>query len=198
MQGTRRWFGLASLEADTILVSNVLLSDYTSGLALATKILLAVGVLVMLAAVLALTGRKSVSTELFIPASPEAVWVVLSDAAHFSEWNPVIVDVQGVYREGEQVTNRVIMDGSESTMTSRVVRVEPNRLLNQRGGPPGILTFDHTWKLEPVENGTLVRQREEYRGIGVWFWDASVMEPLYGQANEALRAHVLDQASSSR
>ena len=167
-------------------------------MALATKILLAVGVLGILAAVLALTGRKSVHTEIVIPAPPEAVWAVLSDPAHFSEWNPVIVDVQGAYREGEQVTNRVIIDGSESTMASRVVRVEPNRLLNQRGGPSGILTFDHTWQLEPVENGTHVRQREEYRGIGVWFWDASVMEPLYGQANEALRARVLDLASPSR
>lgn len=157
----------------------------------ATKILLGVGAIGLPAALLAATGREAVRTEIVIPAPPEAVWAVLSDPAGFSEWNPVLVEVNGAYREGERVTNRVVMGGEPTTMTSRVVRVEPNRLLNQSGGPPGVLTFDHTWELAPVEGGTRVTQHEEYRGIGVWFWDASVMEPLYARANEALRDRVV-------
>ena len=47
------------------------------------------------------------------------------------------------------------------------------------------------WLLEPVDGGTRVIQHEEYRGIGVWFWDASWVEPAYTQANEALRDRVL-------
>ncbi|MEO1077140.1 MAG: SRPBCC domain-containing protein, partial [Bacteroidota bacterium] len=136
----------------------------------ATKILLGLGALGLPAVLLAATGRKSVNTEILIPASPEAVWAVLSDPAGFSTWNPVIVEVDGAYREGERVTSRVVMDGEPTTMNSRVVRVEPNRLLNQRGGPFGVLTFDHTWELTPVEGGTRVTQHEVYRGIGVWFW----------------------------
>ena len=63
--------------------------------------------------------------------------------------------------------------------------------LNQGGGIFGILTFDHRWLLEPVEEGTRVTQHEEYRGIWVWFWDAGWVEPSYRKANEALRDRII-------
>ena len=52
------------------------------------------------------------------------------------------------------------------------------------------MTFDHTYLLEAVEGGTRVTQHEEYRGIGVLFWDASWVEPAYSKVNEALRDRV--------
>ena len=53
------------------------------------------------------------------------------------------------------------------------------------------MTFDPTWSLEPVDGGTRVTQHEEYRGIGVWFWDYSWVESAYARANEALKKRVL-------
>ena len=46
---------------------------------------------------------------------------------------------------------------------------------------------------EPVKGGTKVTQREEYRGIAVWFWDADWVEPAYQKANQALRDRVLQK-----
>ena len=66
----------------------------------------------------------------------------------------------------------------------------PERLLNQRGGIWGMLTFDHRWELEPVEGGTRLVQHEEYRGLFLPFWDYSWVEPAYAKANEGLKRRV--------
>ena len=42
-----------------------------------------------------------------------------------------------------------------------------------------MLTFDHTWRLEAVDGGTRVTQFEEYKGIGVLFWDPAWVEEAY-------------------
>ena len=140
----------------------------------------------------ALLGQRVVHTEIEIPAPPAEVWAVLSDAAGYAEWNPVIVRVEGEYREGASLSNTVRESpDKESVMTSKVIRFAPERELNQFGGVRGILTFDHQWLLEPIDGGTRVVQHEEYRGIGVWFWDAGWVEPAYSRANEALKQRVL-------
>ncbi|MEW8525615.1 MAG: hypothetical protein AB2552_21490 [Candidatus Thiodiazotropha endolucinida] len=46
--------------------------------------------------------------------------------------------------------------------------------------------------LRPTENGTRVIQHEEYRGISIWFWDYSWVEPTYQKANEALKNRVIN------
>ena len=51
-----------------------------------------------------------------------------------------------------------------------------------------MLAFDHTWRLEPVPGGTRVIQHEEYRGIGVWFWDPAWYEVAYRDGLAALAA----------
>lgn len=141
---------------------------------------------------LSLLGHKSVHAELVIPASPEAIWSVLTDAPGYEDWNPVFTSVKGEYREGAKMAYRMRDEsGKESDVSATVVKLDEARELNQFGGMRGILTFDHHWFLEPVEGGTRVTQHEEYRGIGVWFWDPSWFETAYARANEALSARVL-------
>ncbi len=157
------------------------------------KTLLGLVVLIVLAAAaMAWFGHKTVRTQIVIPAPASAIWKVLTDAAGYKDWNPVFVAVAGDYREGAQITNQV-KDGSGKIVeiASTVVALEPERLLNQFGGIRGMITFDHTWRLEPSDGGTRVTQHEEYRGFWVWFWDASWVEPAYAKANEALRDRVL-------
>ena len=140
---------------------------------------------------LALLGRKSVHAELMIPAPPEEVWSVLTDAAGYEDWNPVFTSVTGEYAEGAQMAYRMRDEsGKESEVSATVIKFDEARELNQFGGIRGILTFDHHWLLEPVEGGTRVIQHEEYRGIGVWFWDPTWFESAYGKANEALKERV--------
>ena len=81
--------------------------------------------------------------------------------------------------------------GAETRVTATVIKFDEARELNQFGGMRGILTFDHHWLLEPLEGGTRVTQHQEYRGIGVWFWDPSWFESACARANEALRDTVL-------
>ena len=83
-------------------------------------------------------------------------------------------------------------NGEIGEIEAEVIKIEEEKELNQYGGMWGILTFDHKYILEPVEGGTRVTQHEEYRGIGVLFWDASWVEPAYGRVNEALRDRVID------
>ena len=148
--------------------------------------------------VFARLGHKVVHTELVIPASPSAVWHVVTDAAKYPEWNPTIVRVEGAYELDAVLMNHV-RDGSgeEVVMKSRVVAMLENRELHQFGGTPGLLTFDHKWILEPVADGTRVIQHEEYRGLGVWFWDASWVEPAYQRSLEALSDRVAGLAEES-
>ncbi len=137
---------------------------------------------------LALTGHKTVHTELVVPATPTEVWAVITDASSYAAWNPVFVKVEGSYEVGSTM-QYAMKDASGNTtdVTSTVVRSEPGVELNQFGGMRGVITFDHHWILEPVDGGTRVTQHEEYRGLGVWFWDPSWYEGAYGRALVGLR-----------
>lgn len=145
-----------------------------------------------------LFGSASVYTETIIPASPEEVWAVLTDVEEIRKWNPVLVPIVGQLQEGEKLKYRMIQPGAkESVVTAKVIKMVLNQLLNQYGGVPGVLTFNHKWILEPVEGGTKIIQREEYKGIGVWFWDYSWVETAYSNANEALRNRIVSLQTNS-
>ena len=62
--------------------------------------------------------------------------------------------------------------------------------INQFGGMRCVLTFNHTWRLGPIAGGTRVAQHEEYRGIGVWFWDPAWVEEAYQEELAALDARL--------
>ena len=47
-----------------------------------------------------LATRKTFRVETTIPAPPEAVWQVLMDTESYPQWNPVFIEVAGVYAEG--------------------------------------------------------------------------------------------------
>ncbi len=52
------------------------------------------------------------------------------------------------------------------------------------------MRFRHYWELyEDGENTRLV-QREEYRGIGVLFWDYTQMKAAYQKSNLALKNYI--------
>ena len=64
-------------------------------------------------------------------------------------------------------------------MKAKVIKLEPNKFLNQYGGYLGILTYNHKYILEPVKQGTKVTIHEEYKGVYVPFWDYSNMSSSY-------------------
>ena len=68
------------------------------------------------------------------------------DTAAYGEWNPVFVKVEGSYAAGGTVLNTFKdPSGKLFDVTNKVEALEPNRLLRQKGGFTGMLTFDHQW-----------------------------------------------------
>lgn len=149
--------------------------------------LLAVAVLV----VLYFNSRTEMHTEIVIDAPPEEVWAVLIDTEKYPEWNPVFVEADGKFEVGTSITNQVIEPGKDPVaMTANVIAVEPLSHINQKGGIPGVITFDHHYYLESEGNGTRVIQHETDKGLYMYFWDSSWVEPAYASVNEALKSRV--------
>lgn len=158
---------------------------------LSSRWFLSIVAVLLVLVVLYLLGRKTVHTEILIAAEPGEVWSVLVDRPGYRDWNPVLVPLEGELREGATLTYLMTGPGDQQTeVKTRVVVLVEEEHLNQRGGVPGVLTFDHHWRLERVDGGTQVTQHEEYRGIGVLFWDPGWVTPAYEKANQGLRDQV--------
>lgn len=158
---------------------------------LTSKWFIAVALVLVVLIVLYFLGHKSVHAEITIAADPEKIWAELMDASSYAEWNPVLIPVEGQLKEGETLTYKMASPGGkESIVKTQVVKLQKGRLLNQYGGMPGIVTFDHKWVLEGTAGGTKVIQHEDYRGIYVLFWNPSWYERSYQKALENLKARI--------
>ena len=153
------------------------------------------GFIIALVAMAFLT-TKTFHVERVIEADEAIIWEILSDTGRYHEWNPVFVRVDGAYKEGATLKNTVrFPTGALVEMSAHVKTVTPMREVHQHGGTPGLIAFDHQWLLEPVEGGTQVIQHELDRGIYLWFWDSSWLEPAYATVLDALEARATEMAA---
>jgi hypothetical protein len=158
---------------------------------LSSKWIILFYIVILTLAVLYLTGCKSVHSQITIKASPENVWFVLTDTEKIKEWNPVLIPVEGELKEGSTVKYEFHQDDENtSEIPAKVKQMVENKLLNQVGGMPGILTFDHQYILEAVDSGTSLIIHEDYRGIMVPFWNPAPVEKAYIRLAEALKERV--------
>ncbi|WP_435579955.1 SRPBCC family protein [Gilvibacter sp.] len=138
--------------------------------------------------ILLLTGRKSVHNELYIDAKPEVVWQVLTDTDSYSDWNPVMIAAKGNLNQGASMTYTFAQSAEDQyDINAKVAEIVPLRLLNQKGGAFLILTFDHKYELESEGNVTKLTIHEDYRGVGVNFWNPAPVEEAYVKLNEAIK-----------
>lgn len=138
--------------------------------------------------VLYFTGNKSVNHEIVISKSPEKVWQVLTDTDKYKEWNPVMELLEGKIIEGNRVKYRFTQDENNvSDIPSKVKKIIPNKLLNQGGGLPIVISFDHKYILENKGEGTKLTIHEVYRGIYVNFWNPKPVESAYQRLNKAIK-----------
>jgi len=155
---------------------------------LKSKGMIIIQILTVLLVTLYYLGKKSVHHEILISASPEKVWSILIDTQKYDKWNPVMKLLEGEVKEGNKVKYQFTQDADNvSEIPSKVKKVIPNELLNQGGGMPILLTFDHRYKLEPAGDWTKLIIHEDYRGIGVNFWNPAPVEAAYGRLNEAIK-----------
>ncbi|TKG89815.1 SRPBCC domain-containing protein [Puteibacter caeruleilacunae] len=156
-----------------------------------SKWFLFVGIPLIVLVVLYILGKKSVHAEIVINATPEKVWSVLMDKSAYREWNTVLIPVKGDLEIGTKVDYEFYQDENSSyTISSKVLAVEENKLLNQGGGAFGVLTFNHKYILEETEDSTKVIIHEDYRGIGVPFWNPAPVEKAYERLCEDLMNRV--------
>jgi len=164
-----------------------------------SKITITILILISVLLILFLIGRKSVNAEIAINASTEEVWSVLTDVNRVKEWNHVLIPIQGELKEGTKITYEFYQEenGKAATMGATVRKLIPNNLINQSGGIPGVLTFNHKYTLEATQTGSIVRIEEKYRGIMVPFWNPQPVELAYGRLLEQLKERVEETVSTS-
>ena len=153
-----------------------------------SKLLIILLLVIVIFVILYFLGRKSVHHEIVINASPELVWSVLIDTDSYDSWNPVMKLLEGEVKEGQKVKYRFTQSTENSyDIATNVKKVIPNELLYQGGGMPLMLTFNHKYILEASGNNTKLTIHEDYKGIGVNFWNPSPVQAAYERLNEAIK-----------
>jgi uncharacterized protein YndB with AHSA1/START domain len=125
----------------------------------------------------------SIERELFIDASPDIVFEVLSKPEHISDWWSATTDIDPVPGAASSLTWTNESSGEVHTTPFTVVDVDPPRLFSfrwtyddgERPDPSNSLLV--TFELVPSGEGTTLRFRETgYRERG---WEAAVLEAYY-------------------
>jgi hypothetical protein len=115
----------------------------------------------------ALHKNSSIQTDIWINASPQQVWQVLTATVDYPSWNPMISRLVGQLRE-ENVIEFTEGTGSDSmTFHPRILRVRAAQELRWKGNVlfPGVFDGEHRFFLEKQGNKTHLIQSEEFTGL---------------------------------
>lgn len=108
-------------------------------------------------------------TEIQINATPERIWLILTDFASFPQWNPFIRRASGKLEKGEQLEVYLQPEGAGGmAVRPHVVTAEPGRELRWLGHLliPGLFDGEHIFIIEPlVAGGVRFIQREIFTGL---------------------------------
>jgi hypothetical protein len=139
---------------------------------------------------------RELRREIEVDASPERVWVVVTDFAAYPDWNPFIRRISGELREGGRLEVQIQPPGARASTFKPTVRaVETNRELRWLGRllVPGIFDGEHSLRIEPLESGrSLFVQSERFSGVlvGLVKGILAKTDAGFGQMNAALKARV--------
>ncbi|USG62458.1 SRPBCC domain-containing protein [Sneathiella marina] len=151
------------------------------------------GVALIMALMSGCSFKKTADAELFIPASPQAVWSVLMDAESYGDWNPFFTHVDGNFQAGDKLNIQMQSPNSDPmTISLTVKELVKNSEINLYGGIPWIMTFDLTHTFKPENGGTRISTHEEFHGLFIPFWDASWVSDAYDRMHKALKKRVAD------
>ena len=108
---------------------------------------------------------KSFEASSVINATPDRIWSILVDGAHYPDWDSGVVSVDGRIVSGETI--KVVSGANPGrTFPVKVSEMNPTRSMTWSGGMPlGLFKGVRTFTLTPVADGTTqFRLREEYTG----------------------------------
>jgi uncharacterized protein YndB with AHSA1/START domain len=96
-----------------------------------------------------------------VAVPPETVWAVLTDFAHWPEWNQ---DVKSMSFDGPLEPGSTFRwKAGPGTIVSTLEQVDPPRYVRWRGKTMSIKAI-HEWRLEPRDGGTHVETEESFSG----------------------------------
>ena len=135
-----------------------------------------------------------------IPATPAAVWQVLTDTDRYDEWNPFLTRLSGRLAVGERLTVTIRPGRRSMTFRPNVLAVEDGSLVRWRGraGVPGVFDGEHELRVLPgADGGARFVQREVFSGLLVPLMGGVLDDTDTGFAamNAALRDRVVERAA---
>jgi hypothetical protein len=137
---------------------------------------------------------KELRSEIEIEASAERVWQLLTDFAHFPQWNPFIRRASGNVKLGQRLEVTIQPSGANGmTFRPTVLKAEPNRELRWIGHLliPGIFDGEHIFTIEPLgTNRVRFIQREIFTGLLVPLFAKGLdtdTQRGFGEMNQALK-----------
>jgi hypothetical protein len=145
---------------------------------------------------------KQLHTEVLIEAGPEAVWAVLTDFAHYGDWNPFLVAAAGVPEQGERLSVTLAPPGGRRiTMKPVLTEVASAQVLEWWGhlGVRGIFDGRHRFELHPENGATRFVQSETFTGALVPLMARSLDRGTaagFALMNTALKARVEQRVDS--
>jgi hypothetical protein len=132
--------------------------------------------------------------EISLGASPAEVWSVLTDFAHHSSWHPFF-RLKGEPQLGEIAYTYTSALAPERILRAPAIitRLEPDACFEWNAGVRRLFKMIETFTLEPVEGGTRMIHRIEYRGIQPWLFRrqlAAKAANMVVKTNQSLAAHI--------
>lgn len=109
-----------------------------------------------------------IHTEIYIEASPEAVWDILTSLESYPDWNPLITLSSGIVEVGETLTNRFEQPGGKArTLRVQVTAVDRPHLFEWEGLLLGKWFFAGRQRveLEDTSEGTRLTFSETFSGL---------------------------------
>jgi hypothetical protein len=130
-------------------------------------------------------------TEIFIDASPQRVWALLTDPAEHTSWNPIMESAAGRFEAGARL--RLTMrtpSGARMTFRPRVLVADPACELRWLGrlGLPLLFDGEHYFRLVPENGGTRLIHGERFRGVLLAVMNVQQFKASFEAANAALKA----------
>jgi uncharacterized protein YndB with AHSA1/START domain len=145
-------------------------------------------------------ARQHYDTSVCIQAPVETVWRVLTDSAGYRDWNPEILQVDGLMAPGARIKVRVkVKGGAIRTLGLRVTACEPPARLEWTGGMPfGMFVGRRTFVLTRQDACTLFSMHLSMTGpfSPLILKSLGDRQPDIDAFSAALRARVEDAASA--
>ena len=137
---------------------------------------------------------RELRTEIQISAPIDQVWRVLTDFGHWKDWNPMVNQAGGTASVGTKL--QITMRGPDAKDAMKyeptVIEVDPSKSFRWRATMMSgfMFTNDRVFELKEKNGGTVLINREEFRGLMVpLFWSKmnQFVVPMLEQMNMALK-----------